>query len=95
MEVPEKAQSFSEEELNLIISVMNDKGIITDSEEPLITHYMDFKWWGNSCINYVRKLGDIDYEIRIDEDNSKGPIRFLYDPARYSRKEAAEYAIDI
>lgn len=90
MEIPEKIKNFSEEELDLIVDTLDEKGIIAEWEEPLISHYMKVKSWGPSCTNYIREFGKTDYQIKLSQ-NSTGTDRVLYDPERYTPEQVEEY----
>lgn len=88
MKVPEKIQAFSKDELDTLVEKMNTKGIVGEWEEPLISHYIDVKVWCFDCVEYIEKL--VNYELCLIE-NTAGTDRILYNPERYTRKQAIAY----
>lgn len=88
MEVLGKIKAFSKDELDSLVEKMDAQGIVGEWEEPLLSHYMDVKVWCFECVEYIENL--VEYELRLTE-NTVGTDRILYNPKKYTRKQAVAY----
>lgn len=88
MEIPEKVRAFTPSELDSLVEKMDAQGIVGEWEKPLSTHFMDVKVWGYDCVEYIEKL--VNHELCLTE-NTAGTDRILYDPERYTGKQAVKY----